>query len=291
MEFILGLLFLTIAVLFMSIKIVSQRNNYIVERLGKYNRILTPGLNLVIPGIEEVVCKQNLKIQELVVNVDTKTKDNVFTAVEVAVQYQVDTNKVYESYYELDNPVQQIGSYVFDVVRSNIPKQEVNEVFDKKDEIAQSVKDNLSDIMGRNGFLIVNTLVTNIALDDKVQEAMNSIQTEQRNSEAAKHKAEAEKIRIVAEAEAQAESKKLQGQGIANQRKAIADGLRESIDTLKESGVNTHEANQLLLVTQHFDTLREMSSNSTSNVIFMDKSVSSTNDISQQLMASIQASK
>ncbi|MCH2208249.1 MAG: SPFH domain-containing protein [Lentisphaerales bacterium] len=227
---------------------VSQQTAKIVERFGKFNKIATSGLNFKIPFVDRIATTMNLRIQQLDIEVETKTLDNVFVKTIVSIQYQVMPTKIHEAYYKLNNPRGQITSYVFDVVRARIPNLILDDVFEMKSELAVAVREELSDAMNTLGYEIVKTLVTDIDPDAEVKRSMNSINAARRDREAMQEKAEAERIVIVkkaeaerivivkkAEAEAEAESKKLQGQGIADQRLAIMKGLKDSVEEFIEA--------------------------------------------------------
>lgn len=268
---------------------VQQQSRAIIERFGKYVRTAKPGLNFKVPYIEAVVQRVSLRVQQLLVEVDTKTLDNVFVKVSVAVQYRVVEGSEADSFYKLQDHVQQISSYVLDVVRAKVPKMNLDEVFEKKDDIGTAVKSELDVSMKIYGFEIPNALVTDVNPADNVKAAMNEIQTQQRLQVAANAKGEANKILVVKNAEAEAESKRLQGEGIAKQRRAIVDGLRESIAafTDKVSSVNEHEVLNLVLLTQYFDTLKEIGMSAGSKVILTPHAPGGMTDISDQLRTAI----
>lgn len=251
-----------------SIYIVRQQTACVVERLGKFKKILLPGLHFVIPFIDRVSKPLSLRIVQLDIKVDTKTEDNVFVKVPVAVQYQVNPEKVKEAFYKLEDPQEQIESYVFDIVRAEVPRKTLDDLFLSKDDISEAVQQSLQKVMDEYGFIIRRSLITDITPDAKVAAAMNSINAAKRNREAAEHEAEAAKIKLVAAAAAEAESKKLQGEGTANQRKAIARGIAESVMILHESGVSEREANAILLATQFFDMQQSLGHSSKSTTIF-----------------------
>lgn len=221
----------------------------------------------------------SLRIQESYMTCETKTKDNVFVSIQLAVQFEVIRAKIFEAFYSLQNPVVQINAYVFDVVRNQVPRMLLDEVFESKDDIALRVKESLCKTMGEFGFYIHQCLVTDIAPNGRVREAMNEINASRRLRLAATERAEAEKILAVKQAEAEAESKYLQGQGIARQRRAIIDGLRDSVGDFQDSvsGMNAKDILELVLLTQYFDTVKEIGCQSGSNVVF----VSSANDTNQ----------
>lgn len=268
---------------------VEQQTAAAVERFGKFVRFAKAGLNLKVPFIDRVAHRQSLRVKQLDVKVETKTEDNVFVHVVVSIQYYVLENKLYEAFYKLQNPEAQINSYVFDVVRARVPKIKLDDVFANKDDIANAVKAELSDAMDDFGYGIVKALVTDIDPDEKVKQAMNEINAAQRERIAAQEKGEAEKILKVKQAEAEAESKKLQGQGIANQRKAIVEGLRESVEQFQQAvdGATAKDVMQLVLITQWLDTLKEVGANTRSNTILLPHSPGALADIAQQLQTAV----
>ncbi len=264
---------------------VTQQTAAVIERFGKFVRIAPAGLNFKIPLVDRVAGRLSLRVQQLDVRVETKTKDNVFVFVIVSVQYHVLPNKVVDAFYKLQNPQQQITSFVFDTVRARVPGITLDELFLMKDDIAQAVKSELDQVMDDFGYGILKTLVTDIDPDAKVKSSMNEINASQRLREAAIQQAEAEKIRVVKAAEGEAESKALQGQGIANQRRAIIDGLRESVESFSANvdGTSAQEVMNLVLMTQYFDTLKEVSSSSKTNTILVPHSPAGMNDLQEQM--------
>ncbi len=272
---------LTLAVA--SLFVVRQKTAVIIERLGRFHSIRTAGLNFKIPILDQVVAVQNLKIQQLDVDIETKTKDNVFVNTKVSVQFHTIPERVRESFYSLEDPSVQIESYVFDTVRSEIPKMVLDEVFSNKDSVALSIRESLTEAMHSFGYQIDNSLITDLQPEHSVKEAMNRINATEREMAAADNEAEAHKIRMVKIAEAEAESKKLQGTGLAQQRQEIARGIRESIETIKESGVNEDEVMTLLLVTQHYDAIQDIAKNSRTNTIMLNYSPSGIGDIATQI--------
>ncbi len=264
---------------------VGQQQVAIIERFGKFKNIAGAGLHFKWPYVDRVAGKVSLKVQQLNVKAETKTKDNVFVTVIVSVQYFALENKVYEAFYKLQNPERQMNSYIFDVVRARVPKITLDELFEKKDEIAIAVKEELNDTMVDFGFEILNSLVTDIEPDTKVKNAMNEINAAERMRVAAREKGEADKILKVKEAEAEAESKALQGEGIANQRKAIIEGLRESIDDFQDAieGSTAQDVMNLVLLTQYFDTLKDIGEYSKSNTILIPHSPGGLSDLSEQI--------
>lgn len=265
--------------------IVRQQTAAIIERFGGFNKVSNAGLNFKIPLIDRVVGRLSLRVQQLDVRVETKTKDNVFVFVIVSVQYFVIPEKVKEAFYRLQNAEAQITSYVYDVVRAQVPGITLDNVFETKDDIAQAVKVELEQTMDDFGYGIVKTLVTDIDPDANVKASMNQINAAQRLRVAAVEEAEAEKIRVVKAAEAEAESKALQGKGIADQRTAIVNGLQESVTDFQNSveGTSAQDVMNLVLMTQYFDTLKDVGTQSGSNTILLPHSPSGMHDISEQL--------
>lgn len=269
---------------------VKQQTAVIVERFGKFQSIRFAGLHLKIPIIDRIAGRVNLKITQLDVIIETKTKENVFVKMKVSVQFKVIQEKVYEAFYKLEYPHDQITSYVFDVVRAEVPKLKLDDVFERKDDIAIAVKRELNEAMTTYGYDIINTLITDIDPDIQVKNAMNRINAADREKSAAEYEAEAQRIRIVAKAKAEAESKRLQGQGIADQRREIARGLVESVDVLNKVGINSQEASALIVVTQHYDTLQSIGSDANSNLILLPNSPQAGSDMLNNMVASFTAS-
>ena len=285
-----GLLVLGLLVLFLSFFIVKQQSAAIIERFGKFISIRQSGLQLKIPIVDRIAGKLSLKIQQLDVIVETKTLDDVFTRLKISVQYKVVKDKVYEAFYKLDYPHEQITSYVFDVVRAEVPKMKLDDVFVKKDDIAIAVKKELNQAMMDYGYDIIKTLVTDIDPDAQVKEAMNRINASEREKIAAQFEGDAARILIVEKAKAEAESKRLQGQGIADQRREIARGLEESVEVLNKVGINSQEASALIVVTQHYDTLQSIGGESNSNLILLPNSPQAGSTMLNDMVASFTAS-
>jgi regulator of protease activity HflC (stomatin/prohibitin superfamily) len=270
--------------------IVKQQTSAIIERFGRFLAIRQSGLHIKIPLIDRVAGRMSLKILQLDVIVETKTKDDVFVKLKVSVQYKVLREKVYDAFYKLDYPQDQITSYVFDVVRAEVPKMKLDDVFEKKDDIANAVKRELNDAMINYGYDIIKALVTDIDPDAQVKEAMNRINAAEREKVAAQYEGDAARILIVEKAKAEAESKRLQGQGIADQRREIARGLEESVDVLNNVGINSQEASALIVVTQHYDTLQSIGEETNSNLILLPNSPQAGSDMLNNMVASFTAS-
>ena len=279
-----------VLVLFGTIFIVKQQSAAVVERFGKFVSVRHSGLQIKIPIVDRVAGRLSLRIQQLDVVVETKTKDDVFVKVKVSVQYKVIKDKVYDAFYKLDFPQDQITSYVFDVVRAEVPKMILDDVFEKKDDIAIAVKSELNEAMKNYGFDIIKTLVTDIDPDAQVKESMNRINASEREKVAAQFEGDAQRILIVERAKAEAESKRLQGQGIADQRREIARGLEDSVKVLNNVDINSQEASALIVVTQHYDTLQSVGSASNSNLILMPNSPQAGSEMLNNMVASFTAS-
>lgn len=284
------IIFLGLIVFISSFFIVKQQTAAIIERFGRYQSIRHSGLQLKIPLVDRIAGKLSLKIQQLDVIVETKTLDDVFVRLKVSVQYMVIKEKVYDAFYKLDYPHEQITSYVFDVVRAEVPKMKLDDVFVKKDDIAIAVKAELNEAMSDYGYDIIKTLVTDIDPDAQVKAAMNRINAAEREKIAAQFEGDAQRILIVEKAKAEAESKRLQGQGIADQRREIARGLEESVDVLNRVGINSQEASALIVVTQHYDTLQAIGEETNSNLILLPNSPKAGSDMLNDMVASFAAS-
>ena len=284
------LLLTLLLLLFGTFFIVKQQSAAVIERFGKFVNTRHSGLQLKIPVIDRVAGRLSLRIQQLDVVIETKTKDDVFVKVKVSVQYKVIKDKVYDAFYKLDFPEDQITSYVFDVVRAEVPKMILDDVFEKKDDIAIAVKAELNDAMLDYGFDIIKTLVTDIDPDQQVKESMNRINASEREKMAAQFEGDAQRILIVERAKAEAESKRLQGQGIADQRREIARGLEDSVKVLNNVDINSQEASALIVVTQHYDTLQSVGSASNSNLILLPNSPQAGSEMLNNMVASFTAS-
>ena len=290
-QFILvPIIFFGLIILISSFFVVKQQTAAIIERFGKFQSIRQSGLQLKIPLVDRIAGKLSLKIQQLDVIIETKTLDDVFVRLKVSVQYKVIREKVYDAFYKLDYPHDQITSYVFDVVRAEVPKMKLDDVFVRKDDVAIAVKTELNDAMVEYGYDIIKTLVTDIDPDAQVKEAMNRINAADREKTAAQFEGDAARILIVEKAKAEAESKRLQGQGIADQRREIARGLEESVEVLNKVGINSQEASALIVVTQHYDTLQSIGQHTNSNLILMPNSPQAGSEMLNDMVASFTAS-
>jgi regulator of protease activity HflC (stomatin/prohibitin superfamily) len=274
-----------IAVIFLSFFTVEQQFAYIIERFGKFVRVAHPGLNFKIPFIEKISGTVNMRMMQLDVEVETKTLDDVFIHILTSVQYRILPDKIYQAYYSLNDARGQIQAFVFDVVRARVPAIKLDDVFSKKDDIANSVREELHDMMSEFGYNIIKALVTDISPDAKVKAAMNEINEAQRLRIAATERGEAEKILKLKAAEADAQSHILQGKGMAGQRKAIIEGLRQSIAEFKQDvgNIDTKEVMSLIITAQYFDTLKEMAKNGNLNSIMIPHSPATPADLQQQI--------
>ncbi len=270
-----------------SILIVKEQSSYVIERFGKFVKIATSGLGFIIPFIDVKAASVNLRVQQLDVTIETKTHDDVFVNLQVSVQYAVKRDMVKEAFYSLENPKNQIASYIFDDVRAEVPKLELDDVFAKKDDIAVAVQQNIANSMGKYGYNIIKALITDIDPDHKVKESMNRINAAKREKEAAFEEAEANKIRIVKKAEAEAEAKRLSGEGIAQQRLEIVRGFKESVEDFKKTmkTVTHEEIMQFVLMTQYFDTIKDIGANSKNSSILLPHSPGGMKDVQDQIIS------
>jgi regulator of protease activity HflC (stomatin/prohibitin superfamily) len=283
------IIFFGLILLLASFFTVKQQTAAIIERFGKLHSIRQSGLHFKIPLVDKIAGKLSLKIQQLDVIIETKTLDNVFVKLKVSVQYKVIRDKVEDAFYKLDYPHDQITSYVFDVVRAEVPKMILDDVFLKKDDIAIAVKSELNEAMMTYGYDIIKTLVTDIDPDAQVKEAMNRINAAYREKSAAKYEVDAQRILIVERAKAESESKRLQGKGIADQRREIARGLEESVEVLNRAGINSQEASALIVITQHYDTLQSIGADTNSNLILLPNNPNAASSMLNDMVASFAA--
>ncbi len=277
--------FIFFIILLGSFFVIKQQTVGIIERFGKFLRLAQPGLRFKIPIVDALVTRINMRVQQLDVVVETKTADDVFVHLKVSVQYFVIPEKVYDAYYKLTNVHQQVTSFVFDLVRARVPKLKLDDLFEKKDEIADAVRQELNQTMEAFGYDILKALVTDIDPDSKVKEAMNEINAATRLRMAASEKGEADRILKVKAAEAEAQSKALQGKGIADQRKAIIEGLRDSVEQFQAAveGSSAKDVMTLVLMTQYFDTLQNIGEHSHTNTILMPHSPGGLTSIADQI--------
>ena len=294
MDVILLVLFAVVAILFLTLVFgsfftVRTAEVAIITRFGKFLRVADPGLNWKMPYFDSVTGLVSLRVNQITLTMETKTKDNVFVTIPISVQNRVRPEKVYDAYYKLSDPVAQIKSYVEQVILGHVPGMTLDEVFASQSSIAAAVKLELDADMATFGYEIVNVLVTDIVPDQKVKSAMNDINAAQREQVAANARGEAEKILVVKKAEAEAESKALQGQGIANQRKAIIEGLQLSVEQFQKAveGATSKEVMQLVLVTQYFDTLKSIGESDKTNTLFLSHSPAAVSEVSDQILKSM----
>ena len=261
----------------------------IVQRLGKFARVAGPGLNWKTPYLETVVRRLSMKVQQFDVQVETKTQDNVFVQIPVSIQYKIIPEGVEAAFYKLSDPVKQIESMVYNVVLGHVPKMKLDDTFLNQADIASDLRDNLDASMKEYGYSIVKVLISDIVPDQKVKAAMNDINAAQREREATVSRAETNKMLLVKQAEAEAESKRLQGEGIANQRKAIITGLKDSVEDFAKTvpGSTPQDVMQLVLMTQYFDTLKEIAANDHSNTILIPHTPNTLTDIYSQIRNAI----
>lgn len=284
---VVGVLFLI--VVFSGLFTVEQQTRAIVERFGGFHKISGPGLNFKVPIFDRVAGRVTHRVRELEINVESKTKDDVFVDLLVAVQFFVreSDEAAKAAQYKLMNPQQQISSYVFDTVRALVPEMPIDSVFSEKEKIAMAVKERLQDIMKEFGYTIMQALVNDIQPDAEVKKAMNKVNASARLKEAAKNEAEAQKIHVIAAAEAEARAKELQGVGIARQRLAIARGLKESVEACTEAGISPAEATQMVLLTQHYDTVTAVGSHSKATVMMVPYAPTGMASVGDQIMQAL----
>jgi regulator of protease activity HflC (stomatin/prohibitin superfamily) len=260
---------------------VEQQERAIVERFGKFVRVGTPGLQTKTPFVERVAGRMSLQVEQLNADIETKTKDNVFVHVQLAVQYKVgaDAQQVQDAYYKLDDAEVQMQSYAFDVVRSHIPSMDLDEAYADADTIAMHIQETLHTQMAEYGYEIVKALITNIEPDQRVKDAMNNINAAQRNQVAANSQGDAQKTLAVKKAEGEKETMRLEGEGVAEQRKAIAEGLKESLEIIAQQGLDPKEAMALVALTQYTDMIRTLGEGSRTNTILLPHSPSGVGDL------------
>ncbi len=278
-----------IIIILSALFVVRQQTSVIIERFGKYQSIRQSGLNIKIPVIDKIAGRISLKIQQLDVIVETKTKDDVFVHLKISVQFLIQRNHVYDAFYKLQNPHEQITAFIFDVVRAEVPKMILDDVFVKKEEIALAIQRDLKEAMLNYGYDIIKALVTDIDPDENVKIAMNRINAAEREKVAAQHEGDAQRILIVERAKAEAESKRLQGKGIADQRREIARGLEESVEVLNRAGINSQEASALIVITQHYDTLQSIGADTNSNLILLPNNPNAASSMLNDMVTSLVA--
>lgn len=290
--FILFLLLVAGLIVISSLYVVKQQSVAIIERFGRYEKISNSGIHMRAPfGIDKIAARVQLRLLQSEIIVETKTQDNVFVTMNVATQYRVNENNVTDAYYKLMRPEAQIKSYIEDALRSSVPKLTLDELFEKKDEIALEVQRQVAEEMSTYGYIIVKTLITKVEPDAEVKQSMNEINAAQRKRVAAQELAEADKIKIVTAAEAEAEKDRLHGVGIAEQRKAIVDGLADSIKELKGANVDLTEEQimSILLTNQYLDTLNNFADKDGNNTIFLPANPDGVENIRTQILSALKA--
>jgi regulator of protease activity HflC (stomatin/prohibitin superfamily) len=294
MDVVFWILFAIMAIIALSLILgsfftVNTAQVAVITRFGKFLRVADPGLNWKFPYFDSVAGMVSLRVNQISLTMETKTRDNVFVTIPISVQNRVRPEKVYDAYYKLSDPTAQIKSYVEQVILGHVPGMTLDEVFASQSSIAAAVKQELDADMATFGFEIVNVLVTDIIPDAKVKSAMNDINAAQREQVAANARGEAEKILVVKKAEAEAESKALQGQGIANQRKAIIEGLQVSIEQFQKvvDGASSKDVMQLVMVTQYFDTLKSIGESDKTNTLFLSHAPGAVKEVSEQILESM----
>lgn len=290
--FVLFLLLVAGVIVISSLYVVKQQSVAIIERFGRYQKISDSGIHMRAPfGIDKIAARVQLRVLQSEIVVETKTQDNVFVTMNVATQYRVNESNVKDAYYKLMRPESQIKSYIEDALRSSVPKLTLDELFEKKDEIALEVQKQVAEEMSTYGYIIVKTLITKVEPDAEVKQSMNEINAAQRKRMAAQELAEADKIKIVTAAEAEAEKDRLHGVGIAEQRKAIVDGLADSIKELKGANVDLTEEQimSILLTNQYLDTLNNFADKEGNNTIFLPANPDGVENIRTQILSALKA--
>jgi regulator of protease activity HflC (stomatin/prohibitin superfamily) len=282
-----------IVLIILALYVVRQQTFAVIERWGKFAKVVGPGVHGKIPIAERVAGRVSIRVQEFNVKIRTKTNDNVFVDLLIAVQYFVDgQDKVWDAFYKLTDPKQQMESWIFDNVRAKVPTMSLDSVFENKDEIAKEIEDSLGIRLGEYGYKLVRALVNDIQPDAGVADAMNEINKQQRLRVAAEYEGEAKKIIVIKEAEADARSKELSGEGVAKQRIAIVAGLRESVKDASDAlGVDPQSVMTLVLMTQYYDMLTDVGKNAETNTILLPHSPAAVGDLREQIISSIQAGK
>jgi len=283
------ILFIIVVLVVTGLFTVKQQTIAIIERFGKFQSTRNAGLQLKIPLVDKVAGRVSLRVQQLDVIVETKTQDDVFVHLKISVQFLIRQGHVYDAFYKLQNPHEQITAFIFDVVRAEVPKMILDDVFEKKEEIALAIQRDLKQAMLDYGYDIIKALVTDIDPDENVKIAMNRINAADREKIAAQHEGDAQRILIVERAKAEAESKRLQGKGIADQRREIARGLEESVDVLNRAGINSQEASALIVITQHYDTLQSIGSDTKSNLILLPNNPNAASSMLNDMVTSLVA--
>ena len=295
--FFIPLFFIILIIIFVflmlsAVYVVRQQSVAIIERFGRYHKTSSSGINFRLPlGIDKIAARVQLRLLQSEIIVETKTQDNVFVTMNVATQYRVNENNVIDAYYKLMRPEAQIKSYIEDALRSSVPKLTLDELFEKKDEIALEVQKQVAEEMSTYGYIIVKTLITKVEPDAEVKQSMNEINAAQRKRVAAQELAEADKIKIVTAASAEAEKDRLHGVGIAEQRKAIVDGLADSIKELKGANIELTEEQimSILLTNQYLDTLNNFADSSGNNTIFLPANPEGVESIRTQILSALKA--
>ncbi len=280
---IVGLIFF-----FSMLFVVGQQDAFIIQRLGKFHRVARAGLNIKIPIIDLIAGKLSLRIRELDIPGQFKTSDNVFVTMVLRVQYSVIPEQSADAFYKLQAPEQQISAFVLNVVRGEVAKMQLRDVFEHQDTIGTAVNQQLSISMTEFGFLIRNALVNEVRPAEEVVTAMNRVQASENEKTAAKLQGEAAKFKTVLHAEAEAEAKRLQGEGIAAQREAIVRGLSVSVESLRTAmpTADPQTLMNLVLINQYFDAMRDISTGDKAKVIFVPSGPGAYRDISDQLFQS-----
>lgn len=263
------------------LKVVHQSTTGVWKTLGKFSGVTGPGLKVYIPGIHSITPVSN-RLHQDPFNVEVKTRDNVFANLHIAVQYQVKPEDTEKAFFSMWDPVKQMTSYIENDIRSFSSRKNLDELFESQDEICHTVSENLSKKMKDHGYSIINTLVTGIEPTKEVKDAMNKINATARLKDAAKNEALAHYEKEVGQARADKERKRLQGEGISEQRKAILDGYETGLEKMAHKlGMSNQDVISFVQNFQHLDVMESIGRSQNAKIIFMN---SNSNDLSEQLI-------
>ncbi|KEG07108.1 hypersensitive-induced response protein 1-like [Trypanosoma grayi] len=250
---------------------VGQSEVAVLETCGRFNTIAGPGCHCVLPWTYKAGTL-SMRLREHHFMIRSKTKDNVFVTLKLTINVQVVPDRVDAAFYGLEEPLSIIQSYVENSVEAKIPLYNLEALFIERGTISQQLKNETDAIMEVYGWDIVSALITEIDPGDEMTEAINSIQKYQRLRVAAVDEAETKKMQRVRAAEALCESRRLAGQGLAEQRKAIVAGLRKSVEVMRHdaNGLNNEDVLNLLLINQYYDTMKSVAENSGGSLLIID---------------------
>ncbi|MDD5770294.1 MAG: SPFH domain-containing protein [Candidatus Gracilibacteria bacterium] len=268
-----------IIILILGIRIVTPQTIKTVEFLGRFTRILRPGLNIIIPIIE-ITRHQDLFRKNFAVEVDGITSDNVTVYVGLNVVFFVQDDKndttdgsIYKSVYSINDPRTLMASTIDEQLRAMVSTFGHKEIFNKREEIGQSIEENLREKLSQFGYTLDSIQVRSIKLEANVTAAMNKVVESSKLKEAAQNEGEAEKIMQVKRAEADKEAKILIGQGMAGQRMEIAKGFKESVDLIMSSdkSLTGDKILKFLLDSSRIETLGNIGNSDKTKLIYLNE--------------------